>query len=117
MRKISETTQIIQQIEALLFELKRVLNISTKSESRRGGRIKSDINVYKFSGLTQKIYELIGEGFFDEPRTISDLQRKLKDKTINKPTTSLMAPLRILIIKKLLDRNKLDKGPYKYFKK
>ena len=79
--------------------------------------MKIGSGIHKFSGLTEKIYELIKEGFFDESKTISDLQKKLKDRTINKPTTSLMAPLKLLITKDLLDRTKSDKESYKYFKK
>ncbi len=108
--------QIIEQIEMLLVELKKTLKIQTEI-SHRSKRLKIGSGVYKFSGLTEKIYELIKEGFFDEPKTISDLQKKLKDRTINKPTTSLMAPLKLLITKDLLDRTKPDKGLYKYFKK
>lgn len=111
--------QIIAQMEMLLIELKQSLKIQAKS-SRGSKKFKTSSDVYKFSGLTEKIYELIKEGFFDKPRTISDLQKKLKDRTINKPTTSLMVPLRLLITKDLLDRTKPtkpDKGPYKYFKK
>jgi len=108
--------QIIEQIEMLLVELKKTLKIQTEV-SHRSKKFKIIGGVHKFSGLTEKIYELIKEGFFDESKTISDLQKKLKDRTINKPTTSLMAPLKFLITKDLLDRTKPDKGPYKYFKK
>lgn len=108
--------QIIEQIEMLLVELKKTLKIQTEA-SHQNKKIKISSGVHKFSGLTEKIYELIKEGFFDKPKTISDLQKKLKDRTINKPTTSLMAPLKLLITKDLLDRTKPDKGSYKYFKK
>ena len=108
--------QIIEQMEILLVELKKTLKIQTEA-SHRSKKLKISSGVHKFSGLTEKTYELIEEGFFDEPKTISNLQKKLKDRTINKPTTSLMAPLKLLITKDLLDRTKPDKGPYKYFKK
>lgn len=115
---MSKTTnkQIIEQIELLLVELKKTLKIQTET-SHRSKKLKINSDVHKFSGLTEKISQLIKEGFFDESKTISDLQKKLKDKTINKPTTSLMAPLKLLITKDLLDRTKPDKGLYKYFKK
>ena len=108
--------QIIEQIEMLLVELKKTLKIQTKI-SCQNKKMKIGSGIHKFSGLTEKIYELIKEGFFDESKTISDLQKKLKDRTINKPTTSLMAPLKLLITKDLLDRTKSDKESYKYFKK
>jgi len=109
---MTKNEQIIKQIEELLIQLKESLNMSDEISLRPiGSREK------KFSGLTGKIYELIEEGFFNEPKTISDLQRKLKDRGIKKPTTSLMPSLKLLITKKVLDRNKPNKGLYNYFKK
>ena len=104
--------QIIRQIEELLTQLKQSLNVSNKTLSRTTGSRKSG-----FFGLTGNIFELIEEGFFNKPKTISDLQKKLKDRGILKPTTTLMPSLRILIIKKILDRSKPDKGLYEYFKR
>ena len=110
MKSTTKNEQIIGQIEELLMQLKQSLSISNKISLRsignRGG---------KFSGLTKKIYELIEEGFFSEPKTISDLQKKLKDRGTNKPTTAIMPSLKLLIDKKILDRDKPDKGLYKYF--
>jgi len=103
--------QIIEQIEALLMQLKQSLNVDK-------GRHRSIPKQGRgFSGLTGNIFELIEEGFFDKPKTISDLQKKLKARGINKPTTALMPSLKLLIIKKELDRNKPDRGLYKYFKR
>jgi len=118
MQKIIKSQQIIEQIEALLIELKQSLNVPNKTSRAHYKQLKSANNQgYRFSGLTGKIYEFIEEGFFDEPKTISDLQKKLKDRGTNKPTTALMPSLKLLIIKKVLDRNKPDKGLYRYFKK
>jgi len=109
---MTKIEQIIEQIEELLMQLKESLNVSNKISSR-----STESRERKFSGLTGKIYELIKEGFFNEPKTISDLQRKLKDRGIKKPTTALMPSLKLLITKKVLDRNKPDKGLYNYFKR
>jgi len=112
MKKNTKSEQIIKQIEELLAQLKKSLNVSDKISSRPIGSRERG-----FSGLTGKIYEFIEEGFFNEPKTISDLQRKLKDRGIKKPTTALMPSLKLLITKKVLDRNKPDKGLYNYFKR
>lgn len=118
MQDTKKSQQIIEQIEALLTELKQLLNVPSEillSHKKKPGLA---INQGRgFSGLTGKIYELIEEGFFNEPKTISDLQKKLKDRAINKPTTALMPSLKLLITKRVLDRNKPDKGIYEYFKK
>lgn len=110
---MTKNEQIIEQIEELLMQLKESLNLPNKISSRSSIENRER----GFSGLTGKIYELIEEGFFNEPKTISDLQRKLKDRGILKPTTALTPSLKILIIKKVLDRNKPDKGLYNYFKR
>jgi len=112
MKKNTKSEQIIKQIEELLMQLKESLNMSNKISSWPTGNLERG-----FSGLTGEIHELIKEGFFNEPKTISDLQRKLKDRSIKKPTTALMPSLKRLIIKKVLDRNKPDKGLYNYFKR
>ena len=109
---MTKNEQIIGQIEELLMQLKQSLNVSNKTSSRPIGSRES-----RFSGLTGKIYKLIEEGFFNDPKTISDLQQKLKDRGIKKPTTALMPSLKLLIIKEALDRNKPDKGLYNYFKR
>lgn len=109
--------QIIEQIEALLIQLKQSLNVPSKNSlhNKEGGRSLPKQG-RGFFGLTGSIFELIEEGFFDEPKTISDLQKKLKARGINKPTTSLMPSLKLLITKRILDRDKQDKSPYKYFR-
>lgn len=112
MKKTIKNQQIIKQIEELLVQLKESLNVSNKISSRFIGNQER-----RFSGLTKKIYELIEEGYFSEPKTISDLQKKLKDRGTNKATTAIMPSLKLLIDKKILDRNKPDKGLYKYFKR
>lgn len=110
--------QIIEQIESLLIQLKQSLNVPSKKISRGGEKHQSIPKQGQgFSGLTGNIYELLEEGFFNQPRTISDLQKKLKDRGIKKPTTALMPSLKRLIVKKVLDRNKPGKGLYQYFKR
>ena len=118
MKKIAKSEQIIKQMEVLLAELKQSLGIKNEGTSHNDGKHKIISNQeQRFLGLTGSIYELIEEGFLDDPKTISDLQKKLKDRGIKKPTTTLMPSLRTLIIKKVLDRNKPKKGLYQYFKR
>lgn len=120
MKKISNNEQIIVQIEALLIQLKQSLN----GQGAITGHYKKNSKLVpkqklRFSGLTERIYELIEEGYFTKPNTmtIAELQKKLKDRGSNKATTAIMPSLKLLIDKKILDRNKPDKGLYKYFKR
>lgn len=110
--------QIIEQIETLLTQLKQSLNLPGKNTLQSRKKHRPTIKQGRaFSGLTGSIYELLEEGFFDDFKTISELQKKLKARGINKPTTSIMPSLKILIKNRVLDRNKPDKGLYKYFKR
>lgn len=117
MQKMVKTEQIIEQIEELLIQLKQSLNLPGGVLQYKNLFRLNPKQKLKFSGLTAQIHELIEEGFFNNPKTISDLQKKLKDRGIKKPTTALMPSLQRLIIKKVLDRNKPDKGLYNYFKR
>ncbi|TRZ64625.1 MAG: hypothetical protein D4Q79_01165 [Spirochaetia bacterium] len=112
MQKTMENEEIIKQIENLLGELRQSLNMPKMILSQNIKNKKSE-----FSGLRGNIYELIEDGFFDEPKTISELQKKLKDRGIKRPTTTLMPSLTFLVVKRILDRDKPEKGLYKYFKR
>jgi hypothetical protein len=115
MYKKLNAEKIIGQIESLLGELKNsLLNASGEAVIIN---LNANPRKKKFSGLTADVYELVEEGFFDTSKTITDLQKKLKDRGINKPTTSLMAPLKHLIVNHILDRTKPDKGIYNYLKR
>lgn len=110
------TNEIIAEIESLLRQLKESL---ISSGAGKNGKINQHVVIKKvnrqLSGLTGKINELAEDGFFKQPKTISDIQRKLKDGGVNKPTTSLMPPLLILLDRKILIREKPEKGVYKYY--
>jgi hypothetical protein len=102
--------ETIGKIEALLVELRRDL------EGKRVKSVKGRDNKNEYSGLTGSIFNLLKEGFFQEPRTISDIQKKLRLEGVIKPTTSLMKPLLLLIKKKAIGRSESvdGKGPFKY---
>ncbi len=106
--------KIIIEIENLLLELRRSLNLARAKNVLTNSQPNK--NQRAFQGLTGKIHALVEEGFFDEPKIIAELQKKLRDEGTKKPTTSLMPSLLLLVQKKILKRNKLDKGPYKYYK-
>lgn len=97
---------IINQIESLLRELRSSLTIDTKEFS--GSFYRNP------EGLTGNIHNLIEEGFFDQPRTLSEIHEKLRVEGINKPMTSLMKPLLRLIKGKELKRERQEKGQFHY---
>ena len=110
---MNKQIKIIQQIESLLEELKKETGVTSSSVSSS----KKIIPEGGYSGLTGDIFDLVKIGFFDNKKTLSEIQRKLKEEGVNKPTTALMRPVLFLIRKKILGRNKPDKGQYEYFKR
>ena len=113
------TEKIVSEIEVLLIQLKESLGLHGIEYGNKLGKqgISTRKTDRKLSGLTGKINELAIDGFFKQQKTISDIQKKLKDEGINKPTTSLMPPLLFLISRKILKREKPDKGVYKYYQR
>jgi hypothetical protein len=111
------TEKIISEIEILLVQLRESLKLSL---DKNYGDSKNKIIKKKdrqLSGLSGKINELAEDGFFESPKSISEIQKKLQDEGVKKPTTSLMPPLLLLIRKKVLGREKPEKGVYKYYQR
>lgn len=99
--------ELITEIETLVTELKLTL-------SQGDGVMVARTAEKKLNGLTGQIYDLTKEGFFDQSKTLSDIQTKLRDEGINKPVTSLMKPLLYLVKEKFLKRERSEKGQYRY---
>lgn len=113
---MTKNLEIIEQIETLFAELKISLGAKSSKVTNDSSKTKPVAN---YSGLTGEIYNLIQEGFFKESKTISEIHDKLRLEGVNKPTTSLMKPLVLLIRKKALGRNKATdgKGPFRYYQR
>jgi len=113
---MDKNTEIIIKIESLLHELKESFSGGTTIKKKLKSIGLSDRGSEKFSGLTGEIFNLVREGYFKERRKISEIEKKLHQRAINKPTTSLMKPLRLLIRKGIIEREKPGaKGHYEYF--
>lgn len=66
---------------------------------------------------TQFVRDRIADGFFDSPKTLSDIQALLKDKQGREvPLTSLSPLFTRLLRAGELDRSKNDEGSYQYVK-
>ncbi|MCB2230670.1 hypothetical protein KQH82_08135 [bacterium] len=114
---MSREHEIVQQIEQLLGELKELLGSTSTTKRRVTKEHPGDNQSRRFSGLTKMIFGLVEDGYFDQPRKLSEIQSKLRDEGVNKPTTSLMRPLLTLIRQKVLARSKQPKGQYAYKKR
>ena len=102
---IQNTKFIISQIKRLLMELEKSLDATSVS--------RDEVISKKPRGLTGEIFDLIQEDFFNEPRSLFEIQEKLREEGIKKNSSELMRPLLQLIKKKFLKRNKIEKK-YKY---
>ena len=108
--------ELVAQIEELLGKLKSSLGAP---ELDKGNKLPVSSAKESFSGLSKSIFDLIQESFFDEPKTLVEIQRKLRLEGVNKPTSTLMKPLLYLLKKKKLARiqDTGGKGPFKYHKR
>lgn len=58
------------------------------------------------AGPQARIEEMIADGFFKKPRTLSDVKTELANRGFHIPRTSLSGPLQALCQKKMLRRQK-----------
>ncbi len=68
----------------------------------------------KRSGPQAYIEEMIGEGFFKKPKTISEVKAELENQGHHIPLTSLSGPMQKLCQKKLLRRQKTAGKTFSY---
>ena len=61
---------------------------------------------YRPGSTSEKIVNLIGEGFFQDPRSISEIIAKLKTRDIHLKASDLTLPLRNVVRKGLLEKTK-----------
>ena len=113
-KSMSKHIQIIEKIEGLLAELKTSLGETASKPARVTA--KATRTGRSLAGVPGMIYSLVQDGFFKEPRAISEIQGKLRLEGVNKPTTTLSGPLLKLVRMKILTRSKPadGKGPLKY---
>lgn len=94
-------------------EIKKILENHEKRisvlEGEKSVKIKSKVKTgYKKGSTTEKIVSLLKEGFFNEPRSISNIISELKTKDYHLKASDLTLPLRRIVRKKLLKRTKMN---------
>lgn len=95
-----EVANIISQ-----FERSTTVNQVKKIQTRRGILKKEQ---KKRSAASDLIIELKEDGFFDKPKTLSDISSKLEERGYICPVTTLSGVMIGLVKKKLLSRKKSD---------
>lgn len=79
---------------------------SRKSASTPAKPATSKAKASSRGGPQSRIEEMVADGFFKKPRTLSDVKAELANRGFHIPRTSLSGPLQALCQKKLLRRQK-----------
>lgn len=89
---------------------------STKpaSSARAARNAASKLSAKKRSGPQEYVREMIDDGFFKKPKTISEVKAELENRGHHIPLTSLSGPMQKLCQRKLLRRQKADGKTYSY---
>jgi hypothetical protein len=107
-KELSKIIKILQDHEKRL----------TALEGKKADRATPRTNAwYKPGSTIEKIISLTEEGFFNTPRTISEIISELKTKDYHLKAPDLTLPLRKIVRKELLKRTKrnADGSPSKHW--
>lgn len=96
----SEIKNRFEAIEKRLDVLEGKKALRTKEQKDK------DVNWYKKGSTIHKIIILLDDGFFDKPKTISEIVEELKSKDYHLKASDLTFPLRRIVRKNLLTRTK-----------
>lgn len=95
--------EIIKRFEAVE---KRLDILEGKSKNAPKKQKDKDKHWYKKGSTMHKILVLMEEGFFDNPKTISEIIVELKSKDYHLKAPDLTLPLRRIVRKNMLARTK-----------
>ena len=84
------------------------------SAARAVKRTPAKPSANRRSGPQRYVEEMIDDGFFKKPKTISEVKAELENRGHHIPLTSLSGPMQKLCQKKLLRRQKPDGKTYSY---
>lgn len=83
---------------------------------RELGVYKKDLtSSEKKDTIERHILDLIGEGFFDEPKTLPEIREKLERKGYNYPSSSIHPVLLRKFVRKDILKRTGEKRNYKYY--
>lgn len=117
-RMDEETQHMLEDHERRLSALERRISMidadlkQTVTDTTIGGKTKPR---GKKNSTAAKLAELITDGFFDERRTLNDIISHFKKMDYHFKQSDLTMPLRRLVRKDLLRREKVD-GKWAYFR-
>ena len=105
-------------IKLLKEQQKHILKIEKKLDSLTGATPSIKLKKLQkttYSGLTNSIFELISDSFFNTPRNLKEIINEMKTRAVFDPRTNYPQSLLKLIKDKKLRRIKKDKK-WKYVK-
>lgn len=103
-----------QEIATVLGHFETVVNVSDRKEAIRGA-VSEKKEHRKRAGAADSIIDLKENGFFDKPKTLTEVGHALEEKAHLYPVTTLSGVMIGLVQKKLLGRKKID-GKWVYGK-
>ena len=96
-KKLNEILRILK------YQERRIRALEGKKQPPKISKAKT---WYRPGSTTEKIVNLIGEGFFNTPRSISEMIAKLKTRDFHLKAPDLTLPLRNVVRRGLLERTK-----------
>src|SRR5207245_3635809 len=109
---------IVRDYQEFTRELEHKLGSKLEVQKAAPRLTSKNISVRQPGGVSLELTNLVQEGFFDEKRTLIDVQDKLAKKGIVKPLTTLSCAMQELVKRKILQRDYQDpvkKKPWVYW--
>lgn len=86
----------------------------TSPSAKRAKKAMAKTNVKKRGGPQAYVEEMVEDGFFKKPKTISEVKAELENRGHHIPLTSLSGPMQKLCQRKILRRQKADGKTFSY---
>lgn len=106
----------IKAFEVILTSLLSVAPRGNEAEPDAPARPEQSIRPNAPSSLAERVNLLAGDGFFTEPRSLSEIQNKLAEHGWHYPQTSLSTPLIRLVRQRALRRLQTAEGNKRVWK-
>lgn len=103
-----------QEVASVLGHFETVVNVSDRKEAIHGVALEKKEHK-KRAGAADSIIDLKENGFFEKPKTLTEIAHALEEKAHLYPVTTLSGVMIGLVQKKLLGRKKID-GKWVYGK-
>jgi len=116
MDNLKKIIELLEQQGKTLARIEKKLETKEKEKQKVQKQSKQKPSAISKMTTTALLLFLKADGFFDEPRTLNEIVKKLKEESRNVPPTSLTMPLQRLVRSRQLGRI-LKSGKWNYIKR